>query len=188
MSALSLGDIAKLAGYSRVRIYHFAVGKRIPGKPLVKPPEGQYRFEDTPELRAWCKSKRKSKPKAKPRRPAIRSLSGRIRHAFGDMESLLESGSGETSDVQNAISLIDACRLLAFASLNDKPQPCTKGALAILAHCLLGSAQFSAPRFVGTHQCLWLIREQLEIALRATPQPSPRQPARRQTTAQPALS
>ena len=64
MKVLSLGDIARLAGYSRARIHRFAVDGTIPGKPIRKPPEGQFRYEDTPELRAWCEERKRSKARA----------------------------------------------------------------------------------------------------------------------------
>lgn len=179
MDALSLGDIAKLAGYSRARIHQFAVEGRIPGEPLRRPPEGQFRFADTPELRAWCKAKRKTKPKAMPGRPGrkySRRVSSRDERAIYDMVTLLECGQPQASDIRNAIALLDACRPLSFASLDDNPQPCTKGTLSTLAHFLVGWRQFEVTFFQKSHQCLDSLRKDLDRALQATPksqQPSP---------------
>ena len=139
MSELSLGQIAKVAGYSRVRIYDFAVKGRIPGEPLRKPPEGQYRFEDTPALRSWCKKLRKNKPKAQPRRQASpRSASGRAARAEWEMRAVLKSGKADKKDLENALSLLESCRRLAYVPV-FKEQPCTRGVLGIMAHFLMRS-------------------------------------------------
>ena len=138
MSALSLGDIAKLAGYSRVRTYQFAVEKRIPGKPLVKPPEGQYRFEDTPDLRRWCKTLRRNKPKAGQRNPSTRSASGRAVSAEKEMRAVLKSGKADKNDLKNALSLLQSCRRLVLTPMYEE-QPCTRGVLGIMAQLLMRS-------------------------------------------------
>lgn len=184
MKPLSLGDIAKLAGYSRARIHQFAVEGKIPFKAIKQPPEGQFRYEDTRGLRVWCRAKRKSKPKAQPRglrRPDTRSVSARVRRAIKEMVSVLESGRAEASDIQNAISLLNVCGPLAFAPLRDnQPQPCTKGALATLAHYLLSWTQFDAPRFIEAHEIFNRLHRDLDKALRVmpkSPRPSPIAPA-----------
>jgi hypothetical protein len=64
---LSLGKIAKLAGYTPAGMHKWAIGGKIPFEPVKRPPEGQYRYEDTPELRAWCKQAHDAKHLAEPR-------------------------------------------------------------------------------------------------------------------------
>ena len=167
---LSLGDIAKLTNYSRARIHRLAVDGRIPSEPLRRPPKGQYRFRDTPELRDWCKAKRKAKPKALPRRfrQDTRSASARVRRAIGEMESAIQSGKADPSDIENALELLGICSPLAHADLFGNPQPCTKGVLAILAQFLLGWALFDARRFARKHAALNALQKELRKRLAAT--------------------
>jgi hypothetical protein len=183
METLSLGDIAKLAGYSRARIHRFAVDGRIPGDPLRRPPKGQYRFRDTPELRDWCKAKRKTKPKAMPRRsrPDNRSFSAHVRAAIGDMVKELESGTADPSDIRDAIALLDACHALVAMSapLEGVRRPCTKGVLATVAHFLLRSQwqRFDTRLFVKGHTLFGRLRKELSTAMRKAERSSRNQPA-----------
>jgi hypothetical protein len=167
MKALSLGEIGKLAGYSRARIHSFAIEGKIPGKPVRRPPEGQYRYENTPKLRAWCRKLRKNKPKAQPRNPSPRSASGRTWVAVDDMLSALESGTASRRDLQNAIQLLQSAELLVFAPLSGSLQPCTKGVLTTLSDRLLGSSRFDASRFQETVNLLDNLRKQLYAAEKA---------------------
>jgi hypothetical protein len=151
MKPLSIGDIARLAGYTRQGIHRLAVEGRIPFKPIKQPPEGQYRFANTRELRAWCEHKRYSKPRAEPRQirlerrriPTYAPRSGFARdfdeRVFAAMGCRVFNRDADPADIQNAILLIDACAALVEAPLDDHDtQPCTRGTLAVLAQHLLG--------------------------------------------------
>lgn len=186
MNALSLGDIARLACYSRVRIYQLAVNERIPFKAIKRPPEGQFRFADTPELRAWCQAMRSSKPKAlkrKAQRP-------RKFTPIYEAARIIKSGKATMPDLENALKLLESCRGL-FLSVVVGEQPCTSGVLALASHNLLRSYSSRCSNAFGLAKCYDETRVYLEKAiakLPKSPKPSQTAPALRKTKASPALA
>ena len=112
MKALSLGQIGKLSGYSRTRTHQLAVDGRIPFHPIKQPPQGQYRYEDTPELRAWCQEKRNLKPKRKDRSPSRPPRGGKINALIEEFIEALESGTASREDLTCAKDILDACECL----------------------------------------------------------------------------
>jgi hypothetical protein len=136
MKPLSLGDIARLAGCSRARIHQLASKGRLPGEPLKRPPEGQYRFADTPELRKWCEFEGELRAENRAKRPSPRSTLGRTRRAKQAMDDAAVVGGVDTDDLETAKALFISCRRL-FAPRSFGEQPMTRGILAVLAHHLV---------------------------------------------------
>jgi hypothetical protein len=138
MGALSLGQIGKLSGYARTRIHQLAVDGQIPFKPIKQPPVGQYRYADTPEIRAWCDFKRTTKPKVASRRPRP-PRRGKIGAQLGKFIEALDSGTLERNDLVTAINLLNACKPLFEPPSSFNENPCTRGVLAYLCFLLVRS-------------------------------------------------
>ena len=177
MKTLSLGGIGKIATYSRVRIYQLAVAGKIPFKPIKQPPEGQYRYEDTPKLREWCEEKRRTKPRRAqhrryPWQEKLPTYSRIGMHARGCDEAVLNqmaleliTGHADPSDVENAIKLLDACALVRtpVADEPDQSYPCIKGTLIHLAKCLLNLPLYNdGGRIPTVDETLSRLRQNLE--------------------------
>jgi hypothetical protein len=64
---LSLPDLAALAGYRRQRMNQLFRQGKIPFAPVNDPEMKQKRFEDTPDIRDWCKRVRASNAQKQPR-------------------------------------------------------------------------------------------------------------------------
>jgi hypothetical protein len=184
-----------LAGVSRARMHQIVTRDmfKVPGdhigfpfKPTRKPPEGQYRFEDTAELRAWCKEKKKSKPRATPNlvksRPQystsrIKQYPWKVEGALPAAARAIDSRRATRVDLTNALKLLESCGRLFLTVIE---QPCTRGVLAIASHDLLRtySSRRNSAHILAEHYDLW--RDYLTKAIANLPkesQPSQKQPA-----------
>jgi hypothetical protein len=138
MKALSLGQIGKLAGYRRTRIYQLAVSGRIPFEPIKQPPAGQYRYADTPEIREWCELKRKTKPQRR-NRPTRFVRRGKLRADISAFVETLEAGRADRNDLVFATNLFASSQPLFEPPSCWDDLPCTRGVLAWLCFVLLRS-------------------------------------------------
>jgi len=115
-----LGD---LAGYTKAQMCNLARAKEIPGT-RVNPGGKHYRFADTPEIRAWCASK-----KAERERPGIRrSAAGKMQRKRDEkierlIDILFEKRPVEKTDKQLALQYFNALAKLAFQRMRFFPSP-----------------------------------------------------------------
>jgi hypothetical protein len=107
-------DLGDLAGYTKAQMCNLARAKEIPGT-RVNQGGKHYRFADTPEIRAWCASK-----KAERERPRIRrSTAGKtwqkrrekIDHWLG---ILIERKPVDKEEKELALGYYGALERLAF--------------------------------------------------------------------------
>jgi hypothetical protein len=114
-------DLGDLAGYTKAQMCNLARANGIPGI-RVNPGGKHYRFADTPEIRAWCASK-----KAERERPRIRrSTAGKTqRRRYEKIERLIdifiEESPVEKTDKQLALRYFNALAKLAFQRMRFFP-------------------------------------------------------------------
>ena len=114
-------DLGDLAGYTKAQMCNLARAKEIPGT-RVNPGGKHYRYADTPEIRAWCASK-----KAARERPRVRrSIAGKTqRKRYEKIERLIdifmEERPVEKTDKQLALRYFNALATLAFQRMRFFP-------------------------------------------------------------------
>jgi hypothetical protein len=123
-------DLGDLAGYTKAQMCNLARAKEIPGT-RVNQGGKHYRFADTPEIRAWCASK-----KAERERPRIRqSTAGKTWQKQREkidrlIDILMENRPVEKEDKELALGYYGALERLAF-QLRHKNFPLLEGVRAL---------------------------------------------------------
>lgn len=178
MKLLTLGKIAELSGYSRVRIHTLASNNRIPFTPVKQPPAGQYRYKDTEELRLWCIDLKKQKPKRSARpRGSNSSIKGMAARRIGALIDLLDKRQASQTDAARALGVLRACHPLIL-NFGEEDHTCLIGILSTLYVRVCMGSKFNPDRIAQNALLFDQLERELVKAATSAESPTTSQPRR----------
>jgi hypothetical protein len=101
---LSAPKIGEMMGVSRVTALSWLKAGKIPPAKLANPGGKQGRYDNTPELRAWCKKfkKMEAERKARPRATRAQRMSQRRLEKIDKLEGILKNRTPVSADEKEA--------------------------------------------------------------------------------------
>ena len=116
-------DLGDLAGYTKAQMCNLARGNEIPGT-RVNPGGKHYRFADTPEIRAWCASKKADRERPRTRQSTAGKTQRKRHEKIDRLIKILEQQEPVgKADKELALGYFEALnalmsqRMLAFPDL-----------------------------------------------------------------------